>query len=173
MISVIPISAGGIRTFQGNDIIFYNPDCCLYAAGCKFNCKHCHSKECSSPNEKENITEETVLRVSSQLGKHKTLIGLGGDFAFQLIDWISFCTNIKRLDPSLMIVFYTGFKCPEELIEYYPWLHHADLASIDAIIWGRHETHSNVISKEVTLSKSLHMKLSRKIRIPLEKADGD
>jgi len=173
MIKIVPRELGGIRTFQGNDIVYGNPDIDLYANWCGFNCKYCHSKR-RNKDVSDIVRPSDIIEIVSKFGCEVSIVGLGGDFAFQMIDWIEFCNKLKEshLGNQIKTVLYTGFNNFCELASFYMWIVPADLQTTDAILWGRHNGITDVIAKELTFSTSLHQKVSKKIRIPLEKRDG-
>lgn len=173
MLRIVPKGKGGIRTFQGSDIVFGNIDVSIYAQGCKFGCKHCHSKQCNDSKEYDFISHNDILRLCTKIvgAKEVSIVGLGGDFGFQMSEWIWFCQMIKDFEQTsktIKTILYTGFFNPEEMMLYYDWLSYYHLKTTDAILWGRWDGVSNNIVKDVTIDHDMHKTPIKKIYLPLE-----
>ncbi len=80
-----------------------------------------------------------------------TVVGSGGDFFFQLEDWLALVHKIKLLCPYVKIIWYTGADFSEEGGE-----DKCRLKEIDAILWGRLRNSDGLVVKQLSLAKDGH-----------------
>ena len=104
-----------------DDVFFNRVAAVLYAAGCKWKCAGCHSKALWNAKGKEYSSEmfiKKLLREFKYPEKDLTVVGQGGDFWFQLENWIGFCKDIKKHLPNIKIAWQTGAS-KEDIKSYF------------------------------------------------------
>jgi organic radical activating enzyme len=103
-----------------DDVLYHNPAIVFYAAGCKWDCKYCHSKNTWNFNQGYYVTPEDYYDIIKDLlfnNAPVTIIGEGGDFYFQLENWFNFVKDIKDkfklFSDLLKVIWYTGAEVDE------------------------------------------------------------
>ena len=136
-----------------DDIVFGNPALVLFAHGCKWACPGCHNKELQCFESTEMIDDPFAFIYrkiinAMELTEDVTLVGSGGDFYFQMEDWVYFCEEVKYTFPNIKIVWYTGLEYDTTKVAELE-----KLSIFDGILWGRlNNTNGKVVK---TLSKSI------------------
>ncbi len=118
-----------------DDCIFNRPAFVLYASGCKWNCEFCHSKNTWDFNQGFFIDSNSIIpkirNISTTI--NITLVGEGGDFFFQLNDWLSFIRDIrKEVSNNIKIIWYTGAEINDILT-----ISKSDLLLFNTILCGK------------------------------------
>ena len=138
-----------------DDIVYNNPALVLYATGCAWKCKGCYNKELwdfNHPDSKKYKASKLTEYVSSRaryLPVNKiTIVGIGGDFWYQLDNWLAFITKVKETHPEIKTVWYTGAELSMRPAN--------DLSSIDSILWGALTSRDGKVYKTITESKTDH-----------------
>jgi organic radical activating enzyme len=107
-----------------DDCVFNNPAIILYAAGCKWGCKYCHSKNTWDFNQGYYITVDNIENLVKDFIDNNlsiTIIGEGGDFFFQLDDWFEFIKDLKERfnnNELIKVIWYTGAEI-EDIIKLF------------------------------------------------------
>jgi len=107
MIRVLSVDVFNLQ----DDVVFNNPAVVLYAAGCKWKCKYCHSKNTWDFNQGYELASNDMIRLLKELQQYSndiTLVGEGGDFYFQLENWFDFIRDVKTECPFVKVVWSTG-----------------------------------------------------------------
>jgi len=118
---------------MNDDVVFHRPSITLYAAGCKWKCKYCHSKVTWN-QQGYYLDLKELYQYLDKFADMFTLVGEGGDFYFQLKDWVRLCNLLKDRYPDLKIIWYTGASL-HTIQAIHKRLY--DLSSFDAILCGR------------------------------------
>lgn len=145
-----------------DDIIFHNPSLVLYASGCKWACPGCHNKalQCFSPPEAlaYDNTDTLLKYISSQIKTNKilsngfTIVGSGGDFYFQLEQWLDFCNKAKDQLPDAKIIWYTGAEFNKDNTLALG----SGAGVINAILWGKLKVINGKVMKTVSMCDDGH-----------------
>lgn len=163
--------ANSISANLCDDIVYGNIAISLPAIGCKFGCELCHSKSLQEPRlafgrllSAEDFIESMTSAVNN-IGRNITIVGTGGDFFFQLDQWILFCHKVKSTFGRLVkIVWYTGVEYKSS--DYSIVVGKDNIEDIDAIVWGRGtDWAKRYIIKDITLSPHDSILESRHIKI--------
>ncbi len=140
-----------------DDIVYKKPALALYATGCSWKCKGCHNKELwnfNHPDNKSYPAKKLIEYVRSRQkylpAKDITVVGMGGDFWYQLDNWLAFTREIKEAFPEIKVLWYTGAN--------YELKPDKDLTSIDAILWGNLTSRDGKVYKTLTESLTSHSK---------------
>lgn len=140
-----------------DDVVYNNPCLSLYATGCRWKCKGCYNKELwdfNHPQSKEYLPEKLINYIKSRENslpqKDISIVGLGGDFYFQLNDWLEFTRKLKEELSQIKIVWFTGCEYNNKLVK--------DMLHIDAILWGMLKPKHGKVYKTITEAKSMHLK---------------
>ena len=94
-----------------DDVVFHNPAIVLYAAGCKWKCKYCHSRDTWDFNQGYDLTAYEMIELLNTLKQYTedtTIVGEGGDFFFQLKNWFDFIKDVKDEHSWIKVVWSTG-----------------------------------------------------------------
>lgn len=132
-----------------DDIVYGRIAISLHAIGCEWECPDCHSKQLRKFNYKKQIEinaddfcrdwKDAIDAVGID---NITIVGTGGDFCFQLDNWLEFCSDIKRiLGSQVRIVWYTGALAEDNGV-YRSIISCKHIECVDAILWGRSESHN-------------------------------
>lgn len=139
-----------------DDVVYNNPCLSLYATGCRWNCKGCYNKELWNfrhPDSKEYSVDTIIEYIKSREDilqpKDVTVVGMGGDFYFQLPAWVAFTQKLKAALPEVKLVWYTGAEYTTKLLK--------DVGHIDAILWGMLKPKEGKVYKTITEAKTNHL----------------
>ena len=117
-----------------DDVFFNRIALVLYAQGCKWNCKGCHSKELWTFEGGQELTPKDIVDTLDKRRvdpKEITIVGQGGDFWFQFNEWLEFCKMIKNALPDIKIAWQTG--APAEAVKrvLYNYLYPFDVIACE------------------------------------------
>jgi len=141
-----------------DDIVYNNPAISLYATGCSWKCKGCYNKELWDFEHPDNRKYKACTLIDYINAKSKylpskdiSIVGVGGDFWFQVQAWLGFIKEVKEALPDVKTVWYTGAA--------YSAKPKVDLTSIDAILWGALASRDGKVYKTISKSDTNHSDL--------------
>lgn len=138
-----------------DDIVYNNIALCLYATGCAWNCKGCYNKELWDFNHPGSflLSAEGLTKYLEEKTRYIpedsiSIVGMGGDFWYQLDNFIELINNVKAKFPNIKVVWYTGAHP-----NYRP---DKDLSMFDTILWGKLTNRDGKVYKTVTHADTNH-----------------
>lgn len=160
-----------------DDIVHGGIAISLHAVGCPFGCDHCHSKALwdESAADVATVDASDIIRDHIDrfdVGQDITVVGVGGDFANQIHEWLEFCRDVKLARPNVKISWFTGleYSAAKLLLDVSGVSMVAaefsfGICAIDSILWGRSVV-DGMIVKNVTFAP--HSKVDHNIYIPIQ-----
>lgn len=148
------IMKNGIRLMDGNDIVFGQTDWSLYAWGCKFGCKHCHTKHCNGPIVEKDTRDIVNYIICNSFGSMPyTLCLMGGDVYFQQEELLSLLERMMYLQ-NFRIVIFSGAEPVTGRWHTETVFGREIMKKVDGLVLGRSVVDGHIVKHIMTAEKT-------------------